>query len=104
MRRKQIVAAVVASGLFVISAAGAAQNASIERGRSLFSDPKLGTSGKTCSTCHHGGKGLAKAAMNAELESTINACIAGPLKGKALDRDSADMQSLVLYLKSLGGK
>jgi hypothetical protein len=66
----------------------------------LFNDSKLGTAGKSCNTCHKDGKGMVKAAAKKDLEDTINSCITGALKGKALDVKSVDMQSLVLYIKS----
>jgi cytochrome c len=34
----------------------------------------------------------------------INACISKPLKGKPIDVNSTEMQSLVLYIKSIGKK
>jgi len=73
------------------------------RGKELFTSTQLGTSGKSCSTCHPDGKGLAKAAEYdaEELGAIINQCIMKPLKGKALDPDSAEMESLVRYIKSL---
>jgi len=74
--------------------------ATIDKGKALFNDPKLGTAGKSCNTCHNDGKGMEKAAAKKDLEIMINSCITGALKGKALDVKSADMQSLVLYLKS----
>ncbi len=74
--------------------------ASIDKGKALFNDSKLGTAGKSCNTCHKDGNGMEKAAAIKDLEGTINACIAGGLKGKALDVKSVEMQSLVLYLKS----
>jgi cytochrome c553 len=78
----------------------ASQEATIDKGSALFNDPKLGTIGKSCNTCHKNGKNLEKAAAKKDLETTVNACITGALKGKALDAKSADMQSLVLYIKS----
>jgi cytochrome c len=82
----------------VVFAAGL--EATIDKGKALFNDPKLGTTEKSCNTCHKDGKGMEKAAAAKDLEATINSCITGALKGKALDVKSADMQSLVLYLKS----
>ena len=35
------------------------------------------------------------------LAQVINGCIAGPLRGQALDKESMEMQSLELYIKSL---
>ncbi len=87
-----------------IGIACAAQEASVEKGKALFNDPKLGTNGKTCNTCHTDGKGLAKAGIRSDLENIINGCITVLLKGKALDPKSVEMQSLILYVKSFGTK
>jgi cytochrome c peroxidase len=90
----------------VVFAAGGAfamqQEPSAEKGKALFNDPNLGTSGKTCNTCHENGKGLEKSGARGGLESTINGCITVGLKGKALDLKSGEMRSLVLYIKGLG--
>ncbi len=77
-------------------------DASVEKGKALFNDPKLGTSGQSCGTCHPNGKGLEKSAAKIKnLEDAVNNCITKPLKGKALDVKSSDMQSIVMYIKSL---
>jgi len=80
----------------------AQSGASLDRGKALFNDPKLGTSGKTCATCHADGKKLENVAQNSDLAATINGCIAYMLKGTPLDITSVDMQSLVLYVKKIG--
>ncbi len=74
--------------------------ATIDKGKVLFNDPKLGSSEKSCNTCHKDGKGMEKAATKKDLEVMINSCITGALKGKTLEVKSTDMQSLVLYIKS----
>ncbi len=89
-------------GIVVI--ATAQQKAALELGKSLFNDPRLGTTGKSCNTCHPGGKGLEKAGSRDDLADVIKGCITVSLKGKALDVDSAEMRSLVLYVKSFGNK
>ncbi len=103
---KRITVLVVACGIF-INAGGAlaADGPLLERGQQLFESVKLGTSGKSCTSCHQGGKNLkgAETSTEEQLADTINTCIAGPLKGKQLDPESADMKSMVLYLKSLAG-
>jgi cytochrome c len=104
MKTRNSIALMGMAVLMAAGIAGAAQEASVEAGKALFNDPKLGTSGKTCTTCHVDGKGLDKAAANKELENTINACITKPLKGKALDAKSTEMKSLVMYIKSLSAK
>jgi cytochrome c peroxidase len=75
---------------------------SVEKGKALFNDTTLGTSGKSCGSCHPDGKGLETVGTKENLAATVNACIKAPLKGKALDGNSVEMQSLLLYLKSLG--
>lgn len=100
-----IIAVLVIMALMGIGLAFAAQNAAtIENGKALFNDPKLGTSGKACGTCHPDGSGLEKAGTISNLTNMINACISKPLKGKPLDINSTEMQSLVLYIKSIGKK
>jgi hypothetical protein len=76
---------------------------SIKRGEELFRSTQLGTNGKSCATCHPGGKRLeASAAYNEnELAGIINQCITNPLKGKPLAANSIDLKSLVMYIKSL---
>ena len=97
--------------LFILAAAfaagivSAAQNeASVEKGKALFNDTKLGTNGKSCNTCHPDGKGLNKAGAKSDLARIVNKCISIPLKGKPLDPESLEMQSLILYVKSFGPK
>lgn len=98
----------------IFSFAFAAGN--VEKGKVMFNDPKLGTNGSTCNTCHPDGKGLEKAGMKGKkewktpggvlnsLEDAINMCITMALKGKALDKNSQEMKDMVAYIKSLGGK
>jgi len=78
----------------------------IEKGKALFNDPTAfsGTSGKSCSSCHPNGKGLENAAMSAGLEDTINHCIVRALHGKDIDPNSAEMQDIVAYVRSMGKK
>ena len=102
---KRLTGWIICGGLIWGSGAWGADLPSLERGRQLFASEKLGTSGKSCATCHPGGKKLegVGASADEELAAIINRCIAGPLKGKKLDPESVDMKSLVLYLKSLAG-
>lgn len=76
---------------------------SVEEGMRLFSDPALGglNNQKSCNSCHPSGKGLENAWKNPNLADRINKCIAATMNGKALKLDSVEMQSLVLYIKSL---
>lgn len=100
---KMVLFAVLATGA-AICTAFAAESPSIDKGKALFNDPKLGTTGKSCNSCHPDGKGTQKAADKADLDRIINACITHSIKGNALDPNSTEMQSMILYIKSLGAK
>ncbi len=86
------------------SSAFAVQGGSVELGKKLFNDPSLGTTGKSCNTCHTDGKNLSKAGTMKDLAGVVNSCITQNLKGKALDVNSVEMKSMILYIKSLGQK
>lgn len=87
----------------------------VERGKALFSDPSLGTSGSTCKTCHPSPeasmKGVGKkypayfalAKRDMTLKQVINFCIENPLKGKALPENDEKLLALEAYLKSIDG-
>ena len=75
-----------------------------DKGKVLFNDTKLGANGKSCNDCHKDGAGLEKAGEKNDLETTVNTCIKKALNGKALKKKSADMQSMVLYIKGLGSE
>lgn len=81
----------------------ATEGPTIETGKALFESPKLGTSGKSCATCHPGGKGLEDSIYldETELIKMNNYCIRKPLKGEPLDPASTEMDSLVHYIRSL---
>jgi cytochrome c len=110
---KMIMLSLMVVGL--IAATGFAAG-NVEKGKAMFNDTKLGTNGSTCNSCHPDGKGLEKSGEKGKkewrtpggaqksLEDAINICITMALKGKALDKKSQDMQDLVAYIKSLGGK
>ena len=86
------------------TAAVSAETPSSEKGKALFGSAALGTSGKSCESCHPGGARLTDAAGydEGQLKKIINTCISKPLKGKKLADDSVEMNSLVMYIKSLG--
>ncbi len=103
MKRTSLALVIIALGLAAGSPATAAHHeASVENGKALFNDPKLGTTGRSCNDCHENGKGIEKAAGRKDLDSVVNGCITQALKGKALDVKSPDMQSLIIYINSLG--
>ncbi len=94
---------VLCGGIFCCCLAWGTEIPTIERGAQLFSSTGLGTSGKSCASCHPGGTRLeeAGAASDKELTATINSCITGPLGGKSLDPESLEIKSMILYLRSL---
>ena len=104
MKALKIAMFCVISLSFIFSLAIAAGN--VEKGKALFSDPKLGggTAGVSCNSCHPDGKGVEKAADRKDLEKMVNTCIKNALKGKGIDPKSAEMADVVAYLKSLKGK
>ena len=81
----------------------AAEQPSLKRGEELFNSTGLGTNGKSCASCHAGGKMLGESATykDDELGGIINQCITKPLRGKPLAAGSTDLTSLIMYLKSL---
>lgn len=75
----------------------------------LWKNPKLGAAGVSCATCHPDGKGLKiepfprhiKMANDIlTLDQTINLCMTNPMKGKALQWNSAEMTALAAYVKT----
>jgi mono/diheme cytochrome c family protein len=75
----------------------------VERGRELFNSTRLGTNGKSCSTCHPNGIKMEETASydDGELIKVINQCIKESLAGKPPAAKSADMQALVAYIRSV---
>jgi cytochrome c peroxidase len=96
---------ILAASALLAYPALAADAPSLERGKELFNSTKLGTSGKSCATCHPEGKRLNQAATykEGELGEIINQCIKNPLKGAPLEVTSGDMKSLIIYIKTFAG-
>jgi len=107
---KIVLLSLIALGLIFSYAFATADTA---KGKALFNDVKFagGTAGKSCNSCHPGGKGLEKAGdkkdfslggkMQKSLEEALNVCIVMANKGKAIDVKSDEMKELVAYIKSL---
>ena len=74
----------------------------LERGKELFESTQLGTNGKSCATCHAGGKRLEEVVAydDGELIKVVNQCIRESLAGKPPHPTSADMKAIILYLRS----
>lgn len=95
----------IALGVLASAALVAGQDP-IERGKELFNSARLGTNGKSCATCHPGGSKLEETASydDKELIKVINQCVKESLKGKPPAADSADMQALIAYIRSVAGR
>jgi cytochrome c peroxidase len=94
-----ILACVIAGGITV-----AEEVPSAEKGQTLFNDPALSgsTNDRSCGSCHPGGQGLEHSGKLEHLAVITNQCITGPMKGKKLNDQSPEMQSIILYMNSLG--
>ena len=105
-----LVAALMMTGTLVHAA-------SADKGKALFESPTLGggTTGKSCNTCHEGGKGLGSDLFERKqftimkmdkktLADVINVCIERPMGGKAIDPQGEEMQDVMAYMKTLTAK
>ena len=79
---------------------------SVEYGKKLFSDPSLGTNGKSCASCHDEAALKKFAAQDSwfggeatRLEDAVNFCIKGSLGGKPQPRNSVILKSIAMYIK-----
>ena len=72
-------------------------------GEKLFSDSSLGTTGNSCASCHPDGKKLeeSKAYDDEMLKEMVNFCIRDAMKGEMIALDSLEIESILLYLRSL---
>ena len=73
------------------------------RGAELFNSSRLGTNGKSCSTCHPNGSKMEGAAGydDSELIKVVNQCIRESLAGKPPPAKSADMKALIKYIRTV---
>lgn len=103
-----------------------AMEGNVENGLALFKNVDLGTTGKSCETCHPNGgtegmemEGMATKPLTGvkdkypgvlmmldpekevTLAEVINFCITNPLGGEALAEDSQEMKDFLAYLESL---
>ena len=101
------------AALFVTAlSAGTAHSGDIGNGKALFNDVNLGTNGKSCNTCHSGGKDIDGSKNTFKIlgseqegiEDAANFCIEMALNGKPLEKGSAKMSALASYLRTLRGK
>lgn len=70
------------------------------QGKALFADPSLGTSGKSCNTCHtEMGRGEKSLVGKKPFDHTIRDCIQGPLQGDPGQEQA--VADLIAYIESL---
>jgi cytochrome c peroxidase len=101
--KKQIWPAAILAIVLAAGAASGAGKSSVEMGKEIFNDPKLGGSSNesSCSSCHAGGKGLENAAANKKFTKLINNCLVSRMEGEKMDGRKVSMRSLKMYIKSL---
>lgn len=98
--------------------------AAVDRGKALFNDPALGTTGMSCSSCHMEGgtkpgkmgdmeikpfmnvaASFPKHVMMAQkvitLDQMVNMCIMMPMKGTPLEWDDQRLTDLSAYVASV---
>ena len=93
----------VAAMLLASGIASAAGKSSVETGREMFNDPKLGGSPNesSCNSCHAGGKGLEYAGESKKFTKLVNTCLVDRMEGEKMDGRTVSMRSLKLYIMSL---
>ena len=107
----------IVTAVLVLASLSSAQAADVGKGKALFESPALGggTSGKSCNTCHPGGKKIGGDLFDrkqltimgmdkASVADIVNVCIEKPLGGKAIDPQGEEMQDLLAYIKTLAAK
>jgi cytochrome c len=79
---------------------------SLSLGKTLFESVDLGTTGKSCQSCHAQGKGLDMIGdfNDEELKDIINACLRDALGGKLISTDSQEMEALHAYVRKFQKK
>jgi len=77
-----------------------------ELGKTLFESTRLGSNGKSCSSCHPGGRGLEEISAydDGQLKEMINFCIRDALKGRMFASDAQELDAMLAYLRSLPGQ
>jgi hypothetical protein len=112
---KSNIVAVVA-GLIFFAGVVLCQAGNVENGKLLFESPDFGdgTSGKSCKTCHAGGRNISSKLFSKEtktfgimgmkknsLAEVVNVCIERPLKGKAIAPDGEEMMDIIAYMETI---
>ena len=113
--KRRMIALLVGMGVMVLVAVSQAAG-DLENGKRLFESPTLGggASGKSCVTCHPGGRNLSRrlfgndgdsaeirAEKRSRLAGMVNTCIKRPLAGKGIDPVGPEMADIIAYMESL---
>ncbi len=94
-----LMAALLAASLFGCSATSLPKG-DAARGEARFADTTLGTSGKSCNTCHtEMGRGAMSLVGKTPYDHTIRDCIQGPLQGDPGQEQA--IADLLAYIRSL---
>ena len=111
MVKRTLFAAALLLFAFSVTLALADQNTAVEKGKTHFNNPAFAGGKKSCNTCHPNGRGLEGAGTKTKfsimggvqnsLEEAVNVCIVNANKGNAIEVDSAEMQEMVSYIKTL---
>jgi cytochrome c len=112
MKKKAVYLLVVFTSALTVTFAIAKHHTPEDRGMSHFNNPQFAGGKRSCNSCHPNGKGLEGAGTKSNfaimggqqgsLEQAVNICIVNANKGNALGVDSAEMQEVISYIKSLG--
>ncbi len=83
--------------------AQATEAPTLDLGKTLFESTELGSTGRSCATCHPQGKGLEMVGdfNDAELKDIINACLRDALKAEMISVESQEMDALLAYVRKL---
>ncbi|SHJ09736.1 Di-haem cytochrome c peroxidase [Malonomonas rubra DSM 5091] len=81
---------------------GVAIGSGVDEGKRLFHDTTLGSSGKSCASCHKNGSGLDRAGEYSPemLQEFMNFCIRDALKGKLLPPTDPRLAALEKYVRT----
>jgi mono/diheme cytochrome c family protein len=99
----------ITAGALLVMTAGTAlatEGPTVAMGQTLFESTALGVNGKSCASCHPAGKGLEEIAAYDDpmLKEMINFCVRDALEGKMFAPESQELDSMLLYLRTLPQK
>lgn len=84
----------------------ATESPALSLGKTLFESTQLGTTGKSCATCHPQGEGLELVGdfNDMELKDIINACLRDALRTEKISTESQEMEALMSYVRTFEKK